>query len=469
MSAAVPFPDDFVWGVATAAFQVEGALQADGRGESIWDRFTHTPGNIVNGDTADIACDHYNRWRVDVGIMKELGVTGYRFSISWPRVVPGGVGKVNPAGLGFYDRLVDSLLEAGIAPFPTLYHWDLPQALEDRGGWPDRATAHAFADYAAVVAERLGDRVQHWATINEPWCVAELGYRLGEHAPGRRDPDAGLDAAHHVLLAHGLGMQAVRAAAPGASVGIASNIDVKTPRSAHPADIRAADLEDVFRNRWYLDPVLLGEYPESGIVERGWDQDSVLPGDLDAISAAMDFIGLNYYSRTVVKDDTIDDAERPPPIVAADLPHTTMGWEVYPEGLRDLLVRFNTDYQLPPVYVTENGVAFADQLVDGAVHDEDRRSYLERHFAAAAEAMAAGVPLRGYFVWTLLDNFEWAQGYSQRFGIVWTDFETQERVIKDSGRWFSGEIARLSGRQPVAPGSQPREAVSPVDGNEAMN
>lgn len=464
MSAAAPFPDDFVWGVATAAFQIEGALQADGRGESIWDRFTHTPGKIRNGDIADVACDHYNRWREDVSIMRRLGVTGYRFSISWPRVVPGGGGEVNPAGLDFYDRLVDALLDAGITPFPTLYHWDLPQALEDCGGWPRRATAHAFADYAGAVASRLGDRVEHWVTINEPWCVAELGYRVGEHAPGRREPDAAMDAAHHVLLAHGLGMQAMRAAAPNASVGIVSNIDVKTPRSAHPADIRAAELEDVFRNRWYLDPVFRAEYPESGVVERGWDQDSVLPGDLDVISGGMDFVGLNYYSRTVVKDEMIDDAERPSPIVEANLPHTTMGWEVYPEGLRDLLVRFNDDYRLPPVYVTENGVAFADELVDGAVHDENRRNYLERHFAAAAEAMAAGVPLRGYFVWTLMDNFEWAQGYSQRFGLVWTDFETQERVIKDSGRWFSAEIARRAGGRSVAQGPPAQEAGSSVDG-----
>lgn len=442
MNSALPFPDDFVWGVATAAFQIEGALQADGRGESIWDRFSRTPGNIRNGDSAEVACDHYNRWRGDIAIMQEVGVNGYRFSISWPRVFPSGSGKMNPAGLGFYDRLVDALLEAGITPFPTLYHWDLPQALEDAGGWPRRSTAYAFADYAGAVVERLGDRVQHWVTINEPWCVAELGYGVGEHAPGRRDPDAALDAAHHVLLAHGLGIQAARAAAPNASIGIASNIDVKTPRSAHPADVRVAELEDAFRNRWYLDPIFLGEYPHSGVVARGWDQSCVLPGDLDTISAPMDYVGFNYYSRTVVQDDTISDAERPRPLVEANLSRTTMGWEVYPDGLRDLLVRFNDDYELPPVYVTECGVAFPDQLVDGAVHDEDRRQYLEQHFAAAGSALAAGVPLRGFFIWTLMDNFEWAMGYTPRFGLVWTDFDTQERIPKDSARWLSEEIAR---------------------------
>ena len=442
MSITQSFPDDFVWGVATAAFQIEGALEADGRGESIWDRFSRTPGNIRNGDSAEVACDHYNLWRDDIAIMKEVGVNGYRFSISWPRVFPSGSGEINPAGLGFYDRLVDGLLDAGITPYPTLYHWDLPQSLEDTGGWPNRSTAYAFADYAGTVVEHLGDRVQHWVTINEPWCVAELGYRVGEHAPGRCEPVAALDAAHHVMLAHGLGMQAARAAVPGVSIGIASNIDVKTPRSAHPADLRVAELEDAYRNRWYLDPVFLGEYPQSGVIARNWDQACVLPGDLDAISAPMDFVGFNYYSRTVVQDDAVSDAERPQPLVAADLPRTTMGWEVYPDGLRDLMVRFNEDYELPAVYVTESGVAFPDELVDGAVHDEDRRRYLEQHFKAAAVARAAGVPLRGYFIWTLMDNFEWAMGYSQRFGLVWTDFDTQERVLKDSAVWLSEEIAR---------------------------
>ncbi|MDJ0664720.1 MAG: GH1 family beta-glucosidase [Acidimicrobiia bacterium] len=444
MSIGQSFPDDFVWGVATASYQIEGAPEADGKGESIWDRFSRTPGKIRNGDSADVACDHYNLWRDDVAIMKQIGVNGYRFSISWPRVFPNGTGAMNPAGIGFYDRLVDALLEAGITPFPTLYHWDLPQALEDAGGWPNRSTAFAFADYAGAVVERLGDRVQHWVTINEPWCVAELGYRVGEHAPGRREPKAALDAAHHVLLAHGLGMEAARAAAPDVSIGIASNIDVKTPRSAHPADIRVAELEDAYRNRWYLDPVFLAQYPHDGVAARNWDQTSVLPGDLDAISAPMDFVGFNYYSRTVVQDESISDAERPQPLVEADLPRTTMGWEVYPDGLRDLLVRFSDAYELPPVYITESGVAFPDELVDGAVHDEGRRRYLEEHFAAAAEAQAAGVPLRGYFIWTLMDNFEWAMGYTPRFGLVWTDFDTQERIIKDSGYWLAETISGRS-------------------------
>lgn len=444
MSADVSFPAQFIWGVATAAYQIEGAVETDGRQESIWDRFAHTPGRTLNGDTGDIACDHYHRWPEDIEVMKELGITGYRFSIAWPRVIPDGSGSVNPAGLGFYDRLIDTLLEANITPFPTLYHWDLPQVLEDAGGWPHRPTAYAFADYAAVVAEHLGDRVKHWFTINEPWCIAELGYRSGEHAPGRSNDEDALAAAHHVLLAHGLGLQAVRAAAPNAHIGIVANVDAKIPRSAHPADLRAAELADDLRNRWYLDPVLLGEYPESAVVYRRWDQRCVFAGDLDVISSPMDHLGINYYSRSVVQDETIEDAQRPLPIVEADLQRTTMGWEIYPSGLSSLLTRFRDDYELPPVYITENGAAFPDKLVDGAVHDEDRRDYLERHIAAVAEALAAGVPLRGYFVWSLMDNFEWAQGYSQRFGLVWIDYETQERILKDSARWFASEISDSS-------------------------
>lgn len=438
---AFALPDDFIWGVATAAYQIEGSVEADGRGESIWDRFSHTPGKTNQGETGDVTCDHYNRWAQDIAVMKELGVTGYRFSIAWPRVIPTGIGEVNQPGLDFYDRLVDALLNAGITPFPTLYHWDLPQALEDAGGWPHRDTAYAFADYAGVVADRLGDRVHDWWTINEPWCITELGYGTGEHAPGRTNKHDAIVAAHHVLLAHGLGMEAVRSAAPSSRVGIVINTEAHVARSAHPADLAAAELAHALKPGWYIDPVMRGEYPAAAVEYHGWDQAEVHSSDMATIAAPMDHLGINYYTRHISHDPTVDDSARPPPIVDADLPRTTMGWEVYPAGLRDVLVRLNDEYDLPMTYVAENGVAFVDEVAAGAVHDEHRRQYLEAHFAAAAEARVAGVPLHGYFVWTLMDNFEWQNGYDQRFGLVRIDYESQERIIKDSGHWFATVIA----------------------------
>ena len=436
------FPAGFVWGTSTASYQIEGAVHEGGRGESIWDRFSHTPGKTLNGDTGDVACDHYHRFREDVAIMRDLGVDAYRFSIAWPRVIPDGTGAVNPAGLDFYDRLVDELLEAGITPFPTLYHWDLPQTLEDQGGWPERPTAYAFADYSSVVAERLSDRVKDWWTINEPWCVAELGYRSGDHAPGRRNADEALATAHHVLLAHGLALQAMRAVSSSARIGIVTNVDDRLPRSAHVADRRAAALSHDLNTRWYLDPLFLGEYPESGLIHHRWDQDQVFDGDLTIISGPVDHHGINYYTRKIVKDEGVDDVERPQPILEETLARTTMGWEVYPQGLRDLLIRLNTDYTLPPLYITESGAAFPDEVINDRIHDEARRQYLDHHFAAAAEAISAGVDLRGYFVWSLMDNFEWQHGYEQRFGIVHVDYATQERRLKDSAHWFASVIER---------------------------
>ena len=433
------FPPGFVWGVATAAYQIEGGHQAGGRGESIWDRFSHTPGKTHNGETGDVACEHFYRWEEDVELMQRMGVKGYRFSIAWPRIFPRGTGKLNPAGLGFYDRLVDRLLEAGITPYPTLYHWDLPQRVEDDGGWVDRRTAYAFAHFAETMGERLGDRVENWWTINEPWCVAELGYYSGDHAPGRRDRTEALAAAHHVLLAHGLGMEALRRGAPGeVRVGVVNNVEAAVPRSQHPADRAAADLFHELRNGWYLDPVHAGKYPERALAHYGWDMAQVKAGDMELISAPMDHVGINYYTRTVAHDETVPDDARPLPLVDADLPRTTMGWEVYPDGLTEVLLRLDAEYELPPVYVAESGVAVVDVERDGAVHDPERIDYLQTHFDAAAKAYVAGVPLRGYFVWTLLDNFEWQYGYSQRFGLVWTDYATQKRIVKDSGHWFAG-------------------------------
>jgi beta-glucosidase len=437
------FGNDFIWGAATSAYQIEGATAADGRGESIWDRFGRVPGNILGAARGDVACDHYHRWREDIALMQEIGINGYRFSIAWPRVVPLGTGAINNAGLDFYDRLVDALLEAGIQPFPTLYHWDLPQPLEDNEGWVARRTAYAFADYAAVVAERLGDRIGRWVTINEPWVIAHHGHVTGEHAPGRESLEEGWAAAHHCLLAHGLATQALRASAAEAEVGIVLNMDAKIPRSQHPADRRAAYAAAGFDHRWYADPIFNGYYPEEMLASVHWDQHSIFDGDLGIINTPIDFLGLNYYRRTVVEDEGIDDVERPAPLIDSDLPRTTMGWEVDPDGLRDLLLWIHETYDAPSIYVTENGAAFDDQLEAGAVHDVERTSYLERHVAAVAQAMDRGVDVKGYFVWSLLDNFEWAFGYEQRFGIVHVDFASQARTIKDSGLWYRDTIAGL--------------------------
>jgi beta-glucosidase len=441
MASTISFPHGFIWGTATAAYQIEGAANEGGRGESIWDRFSRSPGNTRNGETGDIACDHYHRWREDVSIMRDLGVNAYRFSIAWPRIFPDGDDRLNPAGLDFYATLVEALLDAGIRPFATLYHWDLPQPLEDAGGWPARPTAYAFADYAAAVADRLGDRIEDWWTINEPWVVATMGYTTGVYAPGRKDVEEGRAAAHHLLLGHGLAAQAIHAVRPDARVGIVTNADAMVPRSAHPADRRAAEEAHGRMSRWYLDPVLLGRYPEDVVAHVRWDQAPVFDGDLEIISTPIDHVGVNYYSRRIVADGTIDDAERPSPIVEADLPRTTKGWEVYPTGLTELLTRYDDDYDLPPVYITESGAAFPDEVADGRIDDRERVEYLARHFAAARDAIDAGVPLSGYFVWSLLDNFEWAEGYSQRFGLVYVDYDTQQRTTKRSGYWFRDFIS----------------------------
>jgi beta-glucosidase len=433
-----PFPAGFLWGTATSAYQIEGAAGEDGRGPSIWDTFAHEPGRIENGDTGDVACDHYHRFREDVDLMAGLGLNAYRFSVSWPRVLPGGDGAVNARGLDFYDALVDALLEHGIAPVVTLYHWDLPQALQERGGWAARATADAFAGYAATVAERLGDRVRLWITHNEPWISAFVGHAHGRLAPGIADWKVATQAAHHMLLSHGRAVLALRAAGV-AEVGIAPNLTPVAPGS----DRAAATLADEFVCGWFLDPIFRGAYPErawSRLVERGLEP-RVEDGDLAEIAAPIDFLGVNYYfgARVVADDGPFGYRELPP-----DPPVTACGWPIVPDLLRSLLARLAERYEPPAIYVTENGAAFDDPPpVDGLVRDPERVTFLRDHFAAALDAIAAGVPLRGYFVWSLLDNFEWSHGYSRRFGVVHVDHGTQARTIKESAR-FLARVARAN-------------------------
>lgn len=442
---AAVFPPDFTWGAATAAYQIEGAASVGGRGESIWDRFTSMPGNIANGDTGEVACDSYHRYSEDVRLMRELGLDAYRFSISWPRVVPDGRGRPNQDGLDFYDRLVDELLANGIEPYPTLYHWDLPQALEDRGGWPERDTVDSFVEYVQAVSARLGDRVTHWITHNEPWVASWLGYGLGEHAPGRRSSADALAAAHHLLLSHGRAVDVLRTSAD-TKVGITLDLIPMHPFEDTEADRDAVRQEDGSRNRWFLDPVLRGEYPPD-VLER-WA--AILPaiadGDMQTIGARIDFLGVNYYRRNVVR---ADETGLPVVVEPEDVERTAMGWEVYPEGLLELLVRLHEKYDSPPLYVTENGAAFDDTRSNGTVDDPERTSYIARHVDAMARAIERDVPLSGYFVWSLLDNFEWTRGYSKRFGIVYIDFDTLERVPKASYGWYRDFISAQRGTRSV--------------------
>jgi beta-glucosidase len=428
-------PDGFVWGAATAAYQIEGAATEDGRGESVWDRFCATPGKVRNGDTGAIACDFYHRYPEDIELMRELGLDAFRFSIAWPRILPEGRGRVNQAGLDFYDRLVDALLAAGITPFPTLFHWDTPQALEDAGGWPARATAEAFVEYVEVVADRLGDRITRWVTHNEPWVVAWIGHAWGEHAPGRTSESDAIAAAHHLLLSHGWATEALRRAAPDAEVGIVLNLEHVDAASDSPADLDAAREMDGMANRWLLDPLFRGAYPTDMSYEP-----PVQDGDLAAISTPIDFLGVNNYFRFVVQAS--ENGGGPHVVKDPDAPMTDMGWEVHPESLHKLLVRVARDYSPRAMYVTENGAAFGDVRVhDGLVHDPERTAFLERHIDAVLRAAADGAPMRGYFAWSFLDNFEWSLGYAKRFGIVYVDYPTLERVPKDSFYWYRDLIA----------------------------
>jgi beta-glucosidase len=433
---------DFRWGAATSAYQIEGAVAADGRSQSIWDTFCRVPGAIDNGDTGDVACDHYHRWPEDIALMRRLGLDSYRFSIAWPRVIPGGTGEVNRAGLDFYDRLVDELLAAGVTPFATLYHWDLPQVLQDRGGWPSRDTAYAFADYAGVVAARLGDRVQDWFTVNEPLCSAWIGYLEGKMAPGVRSLAEAVPASHHLLLGHGLAAAAVRSAslAP-ARIGAVLNLSPCEPASDSEADIAAAWRADGHTNRWWLDPLAGRGYPQDMIDVYGIEP-PVRDGDLDVIAAPMDHFGLNYYFRQVITDDPTGPAPHAQMISVPDWNFTAMGWEVHADGLEQLLVRVGGEYGAERIYVTENGSAWPDEIEpDGNVEDKDRIAYLEQHLDAVTRAADKGAPVVGYFAWSLLDNFEWAYGYAKRFGLVHVDYDTQVRTIKASGFRYADIIA----------------------------
>ncbi|WP_230672466.1 GH1 family beta-glucosidase [Rathayibacter sp. Leaf248] len=445
-------PSDFVWGAATASYQIEGAVAEDGKGPSIWDAFVQRPGAIADGRTGEPADDHYHRVDEDVALMADLGLDAYRFSIAWPRIQPDGTGRALAAGLGFYRSLVEKLLARGITPWATLYHWDLPQALEERGGWLERDTALRFADYSELVAQELGDVVSHWITLNEPWCSSFLGYASGHHAPGRQEGSRAARAAHHLLLGHGLAVPRLRAAAPEAEVGITLNLYSVRPASGSAADADAARRIDGLGNRLFLDPVLRGAYPADVLDDLGqaeWFAENAPEEDLAAIAAPIDFLGINYYSRHTVAaaDAAVVDRDAPPSaypgsesvvFTGTDAPRTQMGWEIHPDGLQDVLAMAHELAPELPLFITENGSAYPDTVdEDGTVHDAERTDYLRAHLEACAGAVADGLPLRGYFVWSLMDNFEWAWGYSRRFGIVHVDYETQQRTVKTSGRWFS--------------------------------
>jgi len=435
------FPRGFAWGVATSAYQIEGAAHEDGRGDSIWDEFCRRPGAIKDGSNGDRACDHYHRVDEDVALIASLHVHAYRFSISWPRVQPLGEGAWNEKGFAFYDRLVDTLLERDIAPYLTLYHWDLPQALQQKGGWASRDTTVRFAEYAAEVGRRLGDRAASIATHNEPWVVAILGHEAGIFAPGLKSQKVAMQVAHHLLLSHGHALDALRSQGCTAPLGIVLNQSPIHPATDSPGDIAKARLDDGLTIRWYMDALLRGQYPEDVLSFLGEDAPRVLEGDMDVIRRPLDFLGINYYTRNVSGTGAPLDPVRP------DKEVTAMGWEVFPRGLTELLERLQADYQLPPIYITENGAAYADRLVDGRVADVDRIRYLRSHIAAMADALEAGVDVRGYFVWSLIDNFEWADGYSKRFGIVYVDYDTQRRTLKDSAIWYGGLVGEHLGLQ----------------------
>jgi beta-glucosidase len=441
------FPADFIWGVATSSFQIEGAAREDGKGESIWDRFCQVPGAIADASNGDMACEHYHRLDSDLDLIASLGVNAYRFSVSWPRVQPHGSGPWNGKGLDFYDRLVDGLLKRGIQPHMTLNHWDLPQALQDQGGWIERATMSRFVEYAQGMHQRLGDRLAAITTHNEPWVIAVLGHEQGIFAPGMKSRKTALQVAHHLLVSHGMAVQALRADGCQADLGIVLNLAPMVPATDSPEDAAAALKADAAGRRWYTDPLFLGRYPQEVWDELGADAPVVHDGDMAYTATPIDYLGVNYYSRQVIS------AQGPFDTKTSGLPLTEMGWEIYARGLTDLLLLLHQDYTLPNVLITENGGAFKDPVVDGQVHDADRTDYLRTHIAAVADAMDQGVPMGGYMVWSLMDNFEWSSGYAKRFGIVHVDYATQKRTLKDSARWYRQFLAECKSAQQADPGA----------------
>jgi beta-glucosidase len=446
MSSATSFPQGFVWGTATSSYQIEGAAHEDGRGESIWDRYTKTPANIQDGSNGDVACDHYHRWREDIALMKSLKLGAYRFSVAWPRILPVGRGRVLDKGLDFYSRLVDALLAAGITPYVTLYHWDLPQPLQDEGGWVNRATAEAFVDYADLVSRRLGDRVKKWITHNEPWCASLVSYQKGVHAPGLRDWHAALASAHHLLLSHGWAVPVIRRNSPGSEVGITLNLSPYYPASPSAADADAARHQDGYMNRWFLDPLYRAQYPAdmvSDYVAMGHlPADGVSfarPDDLRHIAAPTDFLGVNYYNRGICRSERIPESENLPRtvVLGPDAEKTSIGWEVFSRGMFEVLMRVHLEYRPARIFITENGAAYGDAPdAKKRIADAKRVRFLRDHLLEVRHAMAEGVPVLGYFAWSLMDNFEWDHGYTQRFGLTWVDYATQERIPKDSALWY---------------------------------
>lgn len=430
----IRFPEGFIFGTATSSFQIEGRSPDIPQGDSIWDTFCAEPGRIADGSDGLVACDHINRWDEDVELMDELNMGAYRFSIAWPRVLPNGTGDINQAGLDFYDQLVDALLARGITPMPTLYHWDLPQSLQENGGWLTRSTSEAFADYTEVVLSRLGDRIDTWMTLNEPMVSAALGHVMGIHAPGHRSQTEGFAAAHHLLLGHGLAMERIRELAPKAEAGIVLNFTPAVPATESAADAAAAAITNGWENEWYIHPIRRGEYPAETVEALGWDQSEVHDGDLDIISAPIDLLGINFYTRYLVSAINQGRAVEPK--------RTEMGWEIHAPALRDVLVWLHNVYDLPKIMITENGAAMPDLTrVDGRVHDLDRIEYLHDHLAMVREAIDAGVPMVGYLAWSFMDNFEWAEGYLKRFGLVEVEPGTLRRIPKSSALWFA-EVAR---------------------------
>lgn len=429
----------FVWGVATSSYQIEGAANIDGRGESIWDTFCRVPGKVANGDNGDVACDHYHRYNEDLDLMKWLGVDAYRFSVAWPRVIPNGTGAINKAGLDFYDRVIDGALERGIQPWLTMYHWDLPEALQKRGGWENRESVEWFGEYAQLLTSRFGDRVKNWMTLNEPLCSAWIGHLYGAMAPGITDLKTALNASHHLFMSHGLATQIIRNEVKDAKVGIVINVTPAVPATNSPEDVAAAELADSFDNKWFLNPVFGQPYP-ADVIEKIEMTPDIQGGDMDLIAQDLDFLGINFYFRQTIAHDP---TEKPLPIKNVrreGVKRTAMDWEVHAPAFEDILLRIKNDYHPKEIFITENGSAWDDRVTDGEISDQDRIDYLTRHLDAMFSAKQKGVPINGYFAWSLLDNFEWAYGYDKRFGIIHVDYQTQKRTPKSSAYYYRERI-----------------------------